>query len=90
MTAHSFWVSETGSGLAVLSGLVLSHLPHMIPVELLVWTAVTQNFLELTVILQSACSSLLFCYCDVLCLPADHNLGSSLERHFGNLEKKRG
>jgi hypothetical protein len=22
--------------------------------------------------------------------PADHNLGSSLERHFGNLEEKRG
>jgi hypothetical protein len=26
----------------------------------------------------------------VLCPPADHNLGSSLERHFGNLEEKRG
>jgi hypothetical protein len=23
-------------------------------------------------------------------LPADHSLGSSLERHFGNLEEKRG
>jgi hypothetical protein len=22
--------------------------------------------------------------------PADHNMGSSLERHFGNLEEKRG
>jgi hypothetical protein len=22
--------------------------------------------------------------------PVDHNLGSSLERHFGNLEEKRG
>jgi hypothetical protein len=22
--------------------------------------------------------------------PADHKLGSSLERHFGNLEEKRG
>ena len=27
-------------------------------------------------------------YCCVR--PADHNLGSSLERHFGNLEEKRG
>jgi hypothetical protein len=28
---------------------------------------------------------------DICCVwPADHNLGSSLERHFGNLEEKRG
>jgi hypothetical protein len=31
-------------------------------------------------------------YAVILCCvrPADHNLGSSLERHFGNLEEKRG
>jgi hypothetical protein len=31
--------------------------------------------------------------CMIVCCcvrPADHNLGSSLERHFGNLEEKRG
>jgi hypothetical protein len=30
--------------------------------------------------------------CSIMCCvrPADHNLGSSLERHFGNLEEKRG
>jgi hypothetical protein len=28
--------------------------------------------------------------CECCVRPADHNLGSSLERHFGNLEEKRG
>jgi hypothetical protein len=29
-------------------------------------------------------------YLECCVWPVDHNLGSSLERHFGNLEEKRG